>query len=81
MVKTTVIIEDDLYKQLVQEALDRYGSTRKLSALINLKLKGGDVARTKAKDRSTVRVGRRLTEDEIERAVEQGWKEATKWRQ
>ncbi|RLE86688.1 MAG: hypothetical protein DRJ49_07470, partial [Thermoprotei archaeon] len=35
MVKTTIILEDDLYKELVKEALERYGTTRKLSKLIN----------------------------------------------
>ena len=40
MVKTTVILDDELYKQLVKEALEKYGTTRKLSFLINQKLKG-----------------------------------------
>jgi len=51
MVKTTIILDDDLYKALVKEALEKYGSTRKLSKLINEKLraytapkKGGEVA-------------------------------------
>jgi len=39
MVKTTIILDDDLYKALVKEALEKYGSTRKLSKLINEKLR------------------------------------------
>jgi len=39
MVKTTITLEDALYKKLVEESLDRYGKTRNLSKLINEKLK------------------------------------------
>ena len=38
MVKTTITLEDTLYKRLVKEALDKYGRTRGLSRLINEKL-------------------------------------------
>lgn len=81
MVKTTVILEDELYRELVQEALDRYGSTRKLSALINQKLKGqgAGIGRRKV-ERSTIRLGRKLSQDEVERAVELGWRESLKWK-
>lgn len=39
MIKTTVTLEDELYRRLVREALDRYGKTRSLSRLINEKLR------------------------------------------
>jgi predicted CopG family antitoxin len=39
LVKTTVTLEDDLYKKLAREALEKYGRTRSLSKLINEKLK------------------------------------------
>ncbi len=42
MVKTTVNLEDEVYKKLVREAVDKYGTTRTLSKLINEKLKMGD---------------------------------------
>jgi len=81
MVKTTVILEDELYRKLVQEALDRYGSTRKLSTLINQKLRDeGSGARKRRKERSTIKLGRRLSDDEVERAVEMGWRESLKWK-
>ena len=35
MVKTTIILEDRLYKELVDESIDKYGSTKKLSRLIS----------------------------------------------
>lgn len=42
MVKTTIVLEDGLYKKLAKEAIDKYGSTRTLSKLINEKLKGSE---------------------------------------
>ena len=39
MVKTTITIEDDLYKKLAKEAVERYGTIRTLSKLINEKLR------------------------------------------
>lgn len=39
MAKTTINLEDELYKKLVREALEKYGTTRTLSKLINEKLR------------------------------------------
>lgn len=38
--KTTLLLEDDLYSQLVREAKDRHGSIRKLSQTVNDILRG-----------------------------------------
>lgn len=39
MVKTTINLDTGIYKALVTEALERYGTTKTLSRLINEKLK------------------------------------------
>jgi len=81
MVKTTVIIDDEIYRELVEEAVDRYGSTRTLSRLINEKLRERrGRAETKQQKRSTIKLGRELKVEEIERMVEEGWEKATKWK-
>ncbi len=36
--KTTINLNDDLYKRLVKETVERYGNTKNLSKLINEKL-------------------------------------------
>ncbi|MDE1831928.1 MAG: hypothetical protein KGI02_06090 [Thaumarchaeota archaeon] len=36
--KTTVNLDDDLYKKLVKETVEKYGNTKNLSKLINEKL-------------------------------------------
>jgi Fe-S cluster biosynthesis and repair protein YggX len=39
MRRTTIELEDEIYKKLAREALERYWSRRKLFLLINEKLK------------------------------------------
>jgi len=79
MVKTTIILEDQLYKRLVNEAIEEYGSTRKLSLLINRKLKQSGTAKREKVKKIRVRLGHKLTEKELENAIEKGWNEAVKW--
>lgn len=80
MVKTTVILEDELYKELVKEALEKYGSTRKLSFLINQKLKSLRASKVKVEERLKVKAKRMLTTEDIERMIEEGWRGAIKWK-
>lgn len=44
MVKTTINLEDELYRKLIREAVERYGKTRAFSRLINEKLKKAETA-------------------------------------
>lgn len=80
MVKTTIILDDELYKRLVQEALEKYGSTKKLSQLINEKLKGEAAKGVRKRGRLRVRIERDLNPEEIEKLVEEGWREIVKWK-
>ncbi len=40
MVKTTINLDTEVYRELFKEAISRYGTTKALSKLINEKLKG-----------------------------------------
>ena len=79
MVKTTIILKDELYKQLVKEALEKYGTTRKLSLLINEKLEES-MAKKPTKRWTTVKVKRKLAPREIEKLIEEGWEEVIRWK-
>lgn len=82
MVKTTVMLEDDLYRELVDESIKEYGSTRKLSLLINRRLRAGKKVGARSGLRiKPVRLGRRISEKEIEKAIEEGWSEAVRWKE
>ncbi len=81
MVKTTVLLDDEVYKRLVKEAVERYGSTRKLSFLINEKLRGSSKLSSSARrERLTVKIGRRLSERELEGMIERAWGDTAKWK-
>ncbi len=85
MVKTTIILDDELYKELVKEALEKYGSTRKLSKLINEKLRAS-ISKTSRENRRekgrSIRVKLRkvLSPEEIEKLAEEGWDEVLGWK-
>lgn len=75
MVKTTIILDDDLYKKLIRESIERYGSTKKLSFLINEKLRKLEGVVLETKDRITFKIGKKLPPKEIERLIEEGLEE------
>jgi hypothetical protein len=80
MVKTTIMLDDQLYRQLVNEAVERYGSTRKLSLLINNKLKSARLPKKPTGNKIImIRLGRKLGEKELQKAIEKGRGEAVKW--
>ena len=74
MVKITVILDDYFYRELVEEAIKKYGSTRKLSLIINEKLRQAKVS-AKRKKRMTIKLGRMLKEEELNRILEEIWQE------
>ena len=79
MVKTTIILRDELYKQLVKEALEKYGTTRKLSLLINEKLESAMSTPRERKRWPTIKIGKKLSPNEIEKLIEAGLKEVARW--
>lgn len=80
MVKTTIVLDDDLYKELVKEAVERYGTTRKLSKLINEKLRKSVCDTSVVEEKSLrTKLGRKLPPEEIERLAEEGWSEVLGW--
>jgi hypothetical protein len=79
MVKTTIMLDDQIYKQLIDESVRRFGSTKRLSYLINQKLRGRAERKARATKRLTVRLGRKISEKELEEAIEKGWDKAVKW--
>lgn len=78
MVRTTVVIEDDLYRKLVEESVKRYGSTRKLSKLINEKLRESKKPRPSELKLPRVKLGKKINWRFVEKTVEKmgtSWKE------
>ncbi|MEM0132680.1 hypothetical protein [Acidiplasma sp.] len=82
MVKTTIILDDNIYKELIDESIERYGTTKKLSLLINEKLRNYNKIKNTDNDKLklTYRLGRKLTNAEINQAKEE-YRGKTEWKQ
>ena len=82
MPRTSVYIEDELYKKLVEESIRRYGSTKHISKILNEKLMLAEkleLSKRKRIDLPVVSIGRKIdwkdVEKIVEREMERAWKE------
>ena len=80
MVRTTLNIDDDLYRKLVEESIRKYGTTRKLSKIVCEKLRLAEKIEFKSKEKSLpeIELGRRIdwkfVEEVVKKEAENLWK-------
>jgi hypothetical protein len=77
MVKTTINLDTQVYRELVKEALEKYGTTKTLSRIINEKLKK---AMSKRKDVAKRTAGiwkMKETGAEYQRRIRKEWERKT----
>ncbi len=70
MAKTTINLEDDVYKKLIKEAVEKYGTTRTLSKLINEKLRNAE----------GIEINRKTEDKEIKRRLDIVRRSAGSWK-
>jgi hypothetical protein len=72
VVGTTLNIEDELYKKLVEESLGKYGTTRNLSKIVNEKLKLVEAQAIKKKKVSLpeIKLGKKIDWKFAEKIIE-----------
>lgn len=82
MPRTTVHIEDELYKRLVEESLKKYGTTRNLSKILNEKLRLAEKIKLKKVERiilPTIKLKKKIdwkfVEKKVRKEMEKSWKE------
>jgi hypothetical protein len=82
MVKTTIILDDNIYKELIDESIEKYGTAKKLSFIINEKLRNYNKIKNKDNDKLklTYKLGRKLTNTEINQAKDE-YRGKTEWKQ
>ena len=82
MVKTTIILDDNIYKELIDESIEKYGTAKKLSLIINEKLRNYNKIKNIDHDKLklTYKLGRKLTNTEINQAKHE-YMEKTEWKQ
>jgi hypothetical protein len=82
MVKTTIILDDSIYKELIDESIEKYGTAKKLSLIINDKLRNYNKIKHTDNDKLklTYKLGRNLTNTEINQAKDE-YRGKTEWKQ
>ncbi len=78
MVKTTINLDEDIYEEIVKESIEKYGSTKNISKIINQRLKNRINPTEKRKSRITFKVSEKLSSLEADSEIRAGWKENNK---
>ena len=73
MVKTTVNLDDIIYEEVVKESIEKYGSTKNISKIINERLMNQRSSTKKGKKRVTFRVKKELAELNADQEIRAGW--------
>ena len=79
MPRTSVYIEDRLYKKLVEESISKYGSTKHISKVLNEKLLLAEKLKAR-QDESlpVISIKKKMNWKSVERVVEREMKKAWK---
>jgi len=67
--KTTIILDDEIYRELAKYAIDELGSSKKMSKIINNLLK--KYFGVKKRKFSTIKLGKKVSVEEMEKIVEE----------
>jgi len=74
MVKTTINLDDDIYAEIVKESIEKYGSTKNISKIINQRL-GKQKSETKNRvNRIVFKVNRDLALLDADKEIRRGWR-------
>ncbi len=78
MVKTTINLDEDIYEEIVKESIEKYGSTKNISKIINQRLRNRINPTEKRKNRITFKVSENLSSLEADSEIRAGWDENNK---
>lgn len=78
MVKTTVNLDDEIYAEIVKESIEKYGSTKNISKIINQRLRNRKTDAGKHGKRITFRVKNNLSSLDVDSEIKKGWEESSK---
>ena len=80
MVKTTINLDDEIYEDIVKESVEKYGSTKNISKIINQRLRIRRVPKEQGKKRLSYKVRNELANLDADREIKKGWESNTKWK-
>ena len=78
MVKTTINLDDEIYSEIVRESIEKYGSTKNISKIINQRLRNRMNSSEKHRGRITFKVEDNLSSLDADNEIREGWEESSK---
>lgn len=78
MVKTTINLDEEIYAEIVKESIEKYGSTKNISKIINQRLRNRANTTGKRGQRITFRVSESLSSKDADIEIKAGWEESRK---
>ena len=78
MVKTTINLDDEIYSEIVRESIEKYGSTKNISKIINQLLRNRMNSSEKHRGRITFKAKDNLSSLDADNEIREGWEESSK---
>ena len=78
MVKTTINLDDEIYSEIVRESIEKYGSTKNISKIINQRLRNRMNSSEKHRGRITFKAKDNLSSLDADNEIREGWVESNK---
>ncbi|MHB1440786.1 MAG: hypothetical protein ACYCSO_07145 [Cuniculiplasma sp.] len=78
MVKTTINLDEEIYAEIVRESVEKYGSTKKMSKIINQLLRSRINPTGKRIERITFKAKENLSSLDADSEIRKGWEENNK---
>ena len=78
MVKTTINLDDEIYAEIIKESIEKYGSTKNMSKIINQQLRSRMNTTGNRKVRITFKAKEALSSLVADSEIRGGWEESNK---
>ena len=78
MVKTTINLDEEIYAEIIKESIEKYGSTKNMSKIINQRLRNRTNSTGKRRRRITFKAKGNLSSLNADNEIRKGWEESSK---
>ena len=78
MVKTTINLDDEIYAEIIKESIEKYGSTKNMSKIINQRLRKKINSAEKRRGRITFQAKENFSSLDADNEIRKGWEENNK---
>ena len=78
MFKTTINLDEEIYAEIIKESIEKYGSTKNMSKIINQRLRNRTNSTGKRRRRITFKAKGNLSSLDADNEIRKGWEESSK---